>query len=151
MTIRTAQTSDAATVAELCSTLGYPVTESVMRERLRSIFDSTNDVIYVAVGENMQILGWLQAHAAHILESGFRVEIVGLIVSAACRRNGVGRKLVEAAESWAKNKAAINIVVRTNIVRPESQLFYPAIGYKENKVQRVYKKPLASQSNPRSE
>ena len=79
-----------------------------------------------------------------MVESGFRVEITGLVVSPALRRRGVGRSLVDAAERWAKSLSAAGMVVRSNARRVESHFFYPALGYVPAKTQVVYRKPLAA-------
>ena len=98
-------------------------------------------LVLVAILEG-QIAGWLQAQASEVLESGFRVEIVGLIVSESFRRRGVGRCLVERAEQWAKEIGAPAIVVRSNLKRVESHIFYPALGFSSSKSQAVYRKTL---------
>jgi GNAT superfamily N-acetyltransferase len=90
------------------------------------------------------MVGWLQAHASHVLESGFRVEITGLIVSPEARRQGIGRALVNRAEEWACKLGAKAIVVRSNVHRVESHTFYPALGYDVSKTQTVYRKRLNS-------
>jgi GNAT superfamily N-acetyltransferase len=76
-----------------------------------------------------------------VLESGFRVEITGLVVSGEMRRRGVGRSLVAQAETWAAEISAGTIVVRSNAKRVESHEFYPALGYLPSKTQVVYRKP----------
>lgn len=82
------------------------------------------------------------AEPAAIVESGFRVEITGLIVAAEQRRHGVGRAFVAEAESWVKLISAEAIVARGNIRRVESHAFYPALGYSAAKTQNVYRKIL---------
>jgi GNAT superfamily N-acetyltransferase len=77
-----------------------------------------------------------------VLESGFRVEIVGLVVAEDCRRHGVGRELVQRAEQWAAGLGAATVVVRSNTKREESHRFYPALGYAATKTQAVYRKRL---------
>jgi GNAT superfamily N-acetyltransferase len=114
-----------------------------MRSRIRDILRSTGDLLIVAEDSLDGVVGWLQAHAAHIVESGFRVEITGLIVSPAARRRGVGRALVAEAERWAGSLSAEAVVVRSNAKRLESHRFYPALGYARTKTQEVYRKPLA--------
>jgi GNAT superfamily N-acetyltransferase len=88
------------------------------------------------------VIGWLQAHAATIVESGSRVEITGLIVATEHRRGGVGRELVRHAEQWACSVSAQAVVVRSNLQRAESHAFYPALGYTHTKSQHVYRKKL---------
>lgn len=132
----------AAPIAALCAELGYPGTVDEIAGRIEAIRASDADFLGVAVLEDGRIAGWIQAHASHVLESGFRVEIMGMIVAADCRRLGVGRELVQAAEGWGRERGAPRIVVRSNVARAESHAFYAALGYIENKTQRVYRRGL---------
>jgi predicted N-acetyltransferase YhbS len=116
----------------------------VVRQRLSAILGSENDLVLVAVNDAGVPIGWIQAHASRVLESGFRVEIAGLIVSPDARRSGVGRALVGRAEEWARTLGAEAIVVRSNVQRIESHAFYPALGYLITKTQTVYRKKLTS-------
>jgi predicted N-acetyltransferase YhbS len=140
ISIRRAVKEDAPSIAQLSTTLGYHAEPTAVASRLRAIVDSDADLMIVAEDSQRVVVGWLQAHAAHIVESGFRVEITGLIVSPGQRRRGVGRALVEEAERWAKAIAAEAIVARSNIQRVESHAFYPALGYTATKTQNVYRK-----------
>jgi GNAT superfamily N-acetyltransferase len=108
---------------------------------LEAIISSSSDFVVVSVDSSGQVVGWLQAHAARIVESGFRVEITGMVVAPEARRRGVGRLLVAEAERWASERSAEAIVVRSNVDRVESHSFYPALGYRLTKTQRVYRKP----------
>lgn len=65
-------------------------------------------------------------------------EIGGLIVSEKYRRKGVGQRLVERAEDWARNKNYEGLIVRSDVKRTESHYFYPQIGYELLKDQKVY-------------
>jgi len=138
--IRRATEADAEAVARLSGTLGYAAAAEVTRERLRAIIGSDSDWVVVAVDSDERVVGWLQAHAARIVESGFRVEITGMVVAPELRRRGVGRLLVAEAERWASDRSAEAIVVRSNVERVESHSFYPALGYRLSKTQNVYKK-----------
>ncbi len=142
ISIRRAGEADAAAIARLCSVLGYAAEPAVVAGRLRAILHADADLMIVAEDSQRAVVGWLQAHAAHIVESGFRVEITGLVVSPAQRRRGVGRALVAEAERWAGAVAAGAVVVRSDFRRAESHVFYPALGYIATKTQNVYRKVL---------
>ena len=143
ISIRRAAETDAAAIAQLATVLGYDSATGVMAGRLRAILGSNADLLMVAVDSRSAVVGWLQAHAAHLVESGFQVEITGLIVAPAQRRCGAGRALVAEAEHWARSIGADSVVVRSNVRRVESHAFYPALGYAATKTQNVYRKTVA--------
>lgn len=143
MTFRDATLSDASALAALTAELGYSAPVDAISARLQRLASSPHDLVVVAEAAEGVIAGWLQAHAATVLESGFRVEIVGLVVGGAFRRQGIGSRLVDYAEAWANQLGAKTMVVRSNSQRTESHQFYPARGYVSAKTQLVYRKPLS--------
>jgi GNAT superfamily N-acetyltransferase len=138
--IRAADPGDAESIALLSGDLGYPSDVASTRERLLGILADEDQRLVVAVDPAGAVCGWLQARCNVALESGLRVEIVGLIVSDAMRRRGVGRSLVAQAETWATKISAETIVVRSNTKRVESHAFYTSLGYLASKTQVVYRK-----------
>ena len=128
-------------MAALCAELGYPIDAGVMGERVCAVLASSADLMLVAVDAD-NVVDWLQAHAATVIETGFRVEITGLVVSGNARRVGAGRALVAAAEEWAQGLGALAVVVRSDVRREGSHAFYPAVGYGLKKTQGVYWKSL---------
>lgn len=139
--IRVADDADAAAIARLTTALGYPTETKVAADRLSRLLGRNDHRVWIAE-RCQEVIGWLQAHACDVLESGFRVEIVGLIVAADARRSGVGRALVQQAETWARELGATAIIVRSNVQRAESHRFYPALGFATTKTQSVYRKNL---------
>ena len=133
---------DAEAMARLSTELGYAADTAVMAKRIEAVLASSADFLVVAIASSDEICGFLQAHASTVIESGFRVEIMGLIVAGSARRQAVGRALVADAEQWAKNLSAPVMVVRSNIVRMESHQFYPALRYEATKTQQIYRKRL---------
>lgn len=146
ITVRPATEQDADAIARLASDLGYPADAKAMRLRIRAVSASPADSLLVAANSSNTPVGWLQAHSAHVIESGFRVEILGLVVSPTVRRTGIGRILVAEAERWATRIGAEAVVVRSNVQRIESHTFYPALGYTSTKTQLVYRKLLVDTS-----
>ncbi len=154
MTIRPTIPSDAIEIARLTTELGYPADPAAITGRLARIAGQPDHLMIVAIVSG-KVVGWLQAQASTVLESGFRVEITGLVVDSAHRGRGVGRSLVQPAEQWAAALGAETVVVRSNLKRTESHRFYPALGYERSKTQAVYRKrlakePLKSASTPPS-
>jgi len=141
LTIRDAAPTDAEAIAQLTTQLGYAADSSEIAGRLARLSGQRDQLVLVAVLDG-KVAGWLQAHASEVLESGFRVEIVGLVVAEDCRRHGAGRQLVRRAEQWAASLGAGTVVVRSNTKREESHRFYPALGYAAVKTQAVYRKRL---------
>jgi len=141
--IRAANDADASAMCELAAELGYPAEPEVFARRVTAILARPDDhLLLVAQRPDGNVCGWVQAHVADFLEAGRRVDIVGLVVSTAMRRHGVGRALVEQIEGWAKSVNALVIAVRTNQQRTESHLFYRALGYRAVKTQIAYRKEV---------
>jgi len=141
LTLRNAIHSDSVEIARLTNELGYSADPKVISERLAGIAGRREQLVLVAILEE-SVVGWLQAHASVALESGLRVEIVGLIVTENARREGIGRSLVQRAEQWARELGAMTVIVRSNTQRIESHHFYPALGFSTSKTQTVYRKHL---------
>jgi predicted N-acetyltransferase YhbS len=140
--IRRMAETDAEVVAALARELGYPNEVEWIGGRIRAIGEFDLDLLLVAVDATDRPVGFIQAHRVCIIEVGFRVEILGLVVSSSVRRSGIARGLIEQAEHWAKNIGAEAISVRSNTKRIEAHLFYPALGYRKIKTQAVYEKAL---------
>lgn len=139
--IRRAVVADAAQIARLAAELGYPATVSEISLRLSALLPSPAQ--FIAVAERAgSLLGWVAAERRLLLESGEKIEIVGLVVGANERRSGLGKSLVTAIEQWAATQKISVITVRSNVVRTESHPFYERIGYKRKKTQHAYEKQL---------
>jgi GNAT superfamily N-acetyltransferase len=139
--LRNAGLDDAAQIARLASELGYPTTAPEIAACLALLLPLSHHHVVVAQGDD-KLIGWIAVERRLTLESGERIEIVGLVVSAVARRSGVGRALVADAERWALAQGFNSIAVRSNVARAESHPFYEGLGYVRRKTQHVYSKPL---------
>ena len=140
--VRAAEPSDVMEITRLCIELGYSVTRADIETRLAVLRETGNHFIAVAPGNGSVLLGWIAAEHRVLLESGDRVEIVGLVVDSTARRKGVGRALVLAVEEWAAARELSELFVRSNIARGDSHLFYEGIGYRHAKTQHAYAKTI---------
>lgn len=145
--LRKARVEDAAEVARLAGQLGYATPVEAMHERL-SVLVSHPDHCIVVAERDGHVLGWIAVEHRRTLESGERVEIVGLVVDAQCRSGGVGRLLVQAAEQWAQQLGFDTLCVRSNVLRDASHPFYERMGYVRRKTQHYYVKALPHAGEP---
>jgi GNAT superfamily N-acetyltransferase len=139
---REARVSDAAGIARLSGELGYPIGEDEMTERLRRLLPLDSQFVAVVEDADGRLLGWIGAERRFLLESGERMEIVGLVVGSEARRRGIGASLVGAAERWAVAQGQPSVLVRSNVTRLESHPFYESLGYSRRKTQHAYAKAL---------
>lgn len=143
LTIRIAALTDAAKIAELSGTLGYPLPVSQLAPTLERLLPRSDHAVFVATVDD-EVVGWIHVAEREVLEIGRLGEILGLVVDASARRQGIGQQLVAAAETWTAAHGLPALTVRSNIVRPESHPFYEALGYVRIKTQHTYRKVLVS-------
>jgi len=141
--VRRATTQDANAIRRLADELGYPTAAGVMDQRVRAVVAGNNGLLLVAADSTNQAVGWIQANCAHLIDSGFCVEILGLVVSETVRRTGLGRLLMDAVAAWAVSIHAEAIILRSNVTRAESHSFYLALGYEKTKTSQAYRRILA--------
>jgi len=76
------------------------------------------------------------AGAAHLrvsrdLTTEETAEVVAIFVSKAYRRQGVGRHLIAAAETWALESGRARLLLRTDVIRTDAHAFFTALGYEK--------------------
>jgi len=139
--VRVARLSDAGTIAELTSQLGYEVEASTAAARLARILSRPDQQFWVAEFDGRPV-GWVHVAIAEYAESGAFVVIGGLVVDRNHRRQGIGTALMEHAEEWA-TKAGCSIArLQSSSSRTASHRFYETLGYTNVKTQYAFVKPL---------
>lgn len=138
--IRKANVNDVASLPSLCSQLGYPVADEEVRIRLQDILNDDEHAIFIAVLLSGQVVGWVHTFIYKLFYSDFMAEVAGLVVDKVCRKQGIGRSLMEAVESWAKEKDCVAVSLRSNVIRKEAHVFYQNIGYDLVKEQYTFRK-----------
>jgi GNAT superfamily N-acetyltransferase len=140
--IRRARSSDAPELAELTTQLGYPTTPAAVCKMLRKMKTGWQNALFVAECAGAGVIGWTHVSIAHLLETGTRAEINGLIVADGHRNLGAGVLLLDAAEAWARKQGALEMSVRSKVERERAHNFYQRQGYEHYKTQKAFRKPL---------
>ena len=122
---------DATGVAELIEALGYPCTPDEAIERLRAVAAEPDQTLLVADRDG-DLCGLLGLDLMYYLPLGARTcRITALVVAVAHQGEGVGRDLLQAAETWARQAGAARIEVTSAAHREKAHAFYRACGYSD--------------------
>lgn len=140
--IRPMVEADAHRVAGLTTQLGYPVDAVTLTARLAEVRTRVADEVLVAVDADDLAIGWIHVTRLALLEASDLACINGLVVDEHHRSGGIGSDLVEAAETWARDRGAKAIIVRSRSTRVRAHEFYEHLGYVEVKRSHVFEKPL---------
>lgn len=140
--IRPAQPEDAPALAVLAGQLGYPTAPEEMTARLQTLAEDDRHAVFVAVKADGEVVGWIHIYLCPLLIASREAVIGGLVVDENHHSRGVGTRLVQEAEDWARARGCEGMTVRTNVVRERTPAFYRRLGFREVKVQRVFHKCL---------
>jgi GNAT superfamily N-acetyltransferase len=141
--IRPARLEDAVAVAELSGELGYPTPPEQGKRRLSSILESVDHEAFVATDQDGSVVGWIHVFATLRLEADAFAELGGLVIAASHRGHGIGKRLVAAAESWARQRGLDRVRVRSKASRGDARRFYQHDGYSRVKTQEILDKALS--------
>ena len=128
--IRNMLVDDAAALAGLTQQLGYPISTADMANRVELFLNHPYGKVFVAELEG-RVVGyiclWIREHFHDTLRAA---RILALVVDAEHRRVGVGKKLIEVAEQFARNEGCVFLDLTTAHHRTDAHTFYENIGYK---------------------
>lgn len=100
-----------------------------LRHRLKLLPE--DDRFFLALDGEF-LIGYAHLRVTHNLASEDTVELLDIIVSMELRRQGVGRRLMTAAETWASQAERAKLVLRADVVRSEALAFFSSLGYMQS-------------------
>ncbi|MEJ2013006.1 MAG: GNAT family N-acetyltransferase [Anaerolineales bacterium] len=142
VTIRAAIMDDVPKLAELADQLGYPCKVESIADRLNQLRSRRDHAILVAESATAGVMGWVHVFVRPLLIAESAAEIGGLVVDSAVRSQGIGEKLLEAAEVWALEAGYARLRVRSNVIRKRAHRFYHLRAYQVIKTQVIFEKLL---------
>jgi len=108
---------------------GVPVEMEELRNRLASL--PKEDRLLIGLdGEHLAGLAHLRV--SRDLTAGDTAEVVTILVAKPYRRQGVGRHLIAAAETWALESGRARLLLHTDVIRTEANAFFTALGYEKS-------------------
>ncbi|MEY8749821.1 GNAT family N-acetyltransferase [Alkalicoccobacillus gibsonii] len=138
--IRLATLDDAQDIAQLTLQLGYNISQETARKRLTHLLSATDHALYVFENKN-SLSGWAHIYIKRLIELEY-AEIGGIVVQKNNRRSGVGLKLMQACEEWAKANKIDEVRLRSGEQRAEAHTFYLNLGYEHVRNQKVFIKKV---------
>ncbi|WP_211296479.1 GNAT family N-acetyltransferase [Paenibacillus donghaensis] len=130
--IRKCGMNDLEKVTALLREFGYPTTLSVMKERLESMENDPFNCTLVAELDH-EVVGMigLRQVISYYKQKDCITEITALIVSEELRGQGLGKRLVAAAEDWARQQGCCQLFLRSGnrVERAPAHAFYRHIGF----------------------
>jgi len=140
VSVRPASAADAESLAGLCGELGYPSTSGQVRDRLRLLDDPERTLLVAEAGGGLA--GFIDVHVQRVVEADPYAEVGGLVVMAGHRGEGLGAALLAAGAEWGRERGLSVMWIRADLARERVHDFYPAVGCRRVKDQRVYEYAL---------
>jgi GNAT superfamily N-acetyltransferase len=129
ITIRVIQPLDLPVVAALLGELGYPASVDELPSRLERLQQDGRSAVYVAA-RGPEVVGLATVHCFAAIHASTPVALLtSLVVAESVRGQGVGRRLVDAAENWARESGCGRIIVTTAEHRSSAHAFYESLGW----------------------
>ena len=129
--IREAEQSDIFDLTALMNELGYNTTVGEMKVRFDNIRNHSDYKTFIATGDT-QILGMVGLTKNYFYEqNGIYVRVLALVTHSKFRQMGIGKKLMDIAENWAREIGAEKVFLNcgNREERAIAHLFYKKIGY----------------------
>lgn len=113
--------------------LGYECTVSFVEGKIQSL-DKNREQVFVACKDEV-VLGYIHVEKYDTLYFETMCNVLGLAVRKDSQKMGIGKALLLAGETWAKQNEIKYMRVNSGITRVEAHKFYTHMGYESEKKQ----------------
>ncbi len=128
--IRHALKGDCESIAVLLAELGYPNTSAFVERKLGELQGVNTEVVVAVIGS--EVVGMMSLHIVPLLHlDGNLCRVTAIVVSEKERKKGIGRRLLEYAEAFARAHRCIKVEITSEDQRTSAHVFYHRLGYRE--------------------
>ena len=139
--VRNMAEADLPSVQPLLRQLGYDLTLNELEQRFNLVVKSPEHSVLVCEAEG-KVVGLLHIYGRPALEKPAEAIIQSIVVDKACRKVGIGNKLVAAAELWATKQGYGSIALYSRTDRDDAHAFYSQMDYRAKAVAHLLQKGL---------
>jgi ribosomal protein S18 acetylase RimI-like enzyme len=142
ITLRPMRKADLPAVLGLLEQLGYAMDADELARRYASVAAEQRHHVLVAEAEG-RVAGAMHVYARPALEKPPEAIVQSLVVDRSARGRGIGRALMEAAETWAAERGFGSVALTSQVTREEAHAFYERLGYERIATSLLLRKTLA--------
>lgn len=128
VSLRRMREEDLPSIADLLSQLGYDVPPSEVSRRFSAIKRLNDHRLLVAVIAG-RVVGATHVFGRQSLEKPPEAIVQAIVIDRTRQRQGIGTKLMQAAECWAVEQGFGSIVLASRTDREDAHAFYRVLGY----------------------
>ncbi len=140
--IRKVEMRDVSDITRLAGVLGYPISESIVKNNMSRILNDEKQEFLVFDNGN-QVVGFIEAETYDTVYSKeIMFNVLGLVVDAQEQGHEIGAQLLSALEENAKARGINVIRLNSGVQRHEAHQFYEHQGYTSNHSQKRFLKVL---------
>jgi len=139
---RNIKKQDIETMVQMSAEVGYEVRYENFSERINEFLKNDSLSIIVATNEKDKIAGWIQLEISNFIFSNKTCNILGIFVDKNYRGNQIGRKLIEKAEEWAREKGCFVFRACSDITKIDSHAFFTHMGFNPIKTEQIFSRRI---------
>jgi GNAT superfamily N-acetyltransferase len=139
--IRPMTVGDLPVVRLLLAQLGYELEPEEVERRFAAVTGSDAHALLV-VESGERVTGFCHVYARAPLEKPPEAIVQALVVDRACRRDGIGRTMMAAAERWAAERGFRSVALASQIDREGAHAFYARLGYRRIATSHLLRKDI---------
>ena len=128
LSIRKFAAPDVDRARELIRQLGYDLDPDEFNRRLAAVASADEHALLVAELEQ-EVVGLMHLYVRPALDKPVEAIVQALIVDSRHRGKSIGEALMQAAESWARERHLASVALTSHIKRTDAHRFYQSLGY----------------------